>query len=351
MAIQVDSNLLLKAKDFLDKRQSIAVNIRDLAGWDYDNYPIPVGFEVYVEGQWYTYMGKDNVSKDGLTGYFRKRGGINVVQETGNSVNDVMSQDAVTKELNNLSEIINSLISSENGKILRIEILSYDDKKAPGKYSVSSRIIPGFAWKVYYNDVEVDPPNLSDVGVFLKKEEEGQEILTRVDKISGNQTFVYTSINSQPIYINENTTFVLKVSYGVGSSKVSTQIELDYKFLGNKYWGNIPGNLASNKSGEELYNYLKETYNLSSDRSEYRETGVIIFDCSSDENKETGLCPGIVIPSNLINSDKQTPFRVLVGGIEISDYNVVEYNSSEDGRVNIITLGTPQRGILNIEFT
>ncbi len=56
MATQVDSNFLLKAKDFLDRRQSLAITLRDLAGWDYTNFPIPVGFEVFVEGQWYTYM-------------------------------------------------------------------------------------------------------------------------------------------------------------------------------------------------------------------------------------------------------------------------------------------------------
>lgn len=351
MAIQVDSNFLLKAKDFLDRRQSLAVTLRDLAGWDYTNFPIPVGFEVFVEGQWYTYMGKDGISNDSLTGYFRKRGGINIVQETGNSINDVMSQNAVTKELNSLSEIINSIISNEDGKILKVEILPYDDKKVPGKYSISSSIVPGFAWKVYYNDVEIEPSELSDVGVYLKTIEDDEEILKSVDKVSGNQIFVYTNSNNQPVYIRENTTFILKISYGVGSSKISTQLELDYKFLGTKYWGKIPGDLVSNKSGEELYNYLKGDYNISSDRSEYRETGVIIFDCSLEEYKKTGLCPGIVIPSDLVNSDEYTPFRVLIGGIETSDYIVKDYDSQEDGRVSIIILNTPQRGILNIEFT
>lgn len=350
MAIQVDSNLLLKAKDFLDRRQSLAVTLRDLYEWDYDNFPIPVGFEVYVEGQWYTFMGKSGISNDSLTGYFRERGGINVVQETGSSINDVMSQKAVTDELNNLSEIINSIISSD-GKILKVEILPYDDKKVPGKYSISSSIIPGFAWKVYYNDVEIDPVDLSDVGVYLKTVEDGEEILKSVDKVSGNQIFVYTNSNNQPIYIRENTTFVLKISYGVGSSKVSTQLELDYKFLGTKYWGKIPSNLISGKNGEELYNYLKGDYNISSDRSEYRETGVITFDCSLEEYKNIGLCPGIVIPSDLINSNEYIPFRVLVGGIEVSDYTMKSYDSQEDGRVNIYVLNTPQRGILNIEFT
>ena len=90
MAIQVDSNFLLKAKDFLDRRQSLAITLRDLAGWDYTNFPIPVGFEVFVEGQWYTYMGKDGISNDSLTGYFRKRGA-----RRGNAVRYVRKRGSI----------------------------------------------------------------------------------------------------------------------------------------------------------------------------------------------------------------------------------------------------------------
>ena len=352
MAVQIDSNLLLRAQDYLDRRQSIAITLNDLAGWDYTNYPIPVGFEVFVECQWYTYMGKKGITNDSLTGYFRKRGGINVVQETGNSTSNVMSQDAVTRELNNISEILNSLISSGDGEVLKINILPNPNRSysIPGKYSISSSIVPGFAWEVYYNDNKIDPTELSSVEVYLRTIVNGKEVLESVEKVTGNQTFVYTNRDSGTISIKENTTFVLKISYGVGSSKVSSQVYLDYKFLGTKYWGKIPSNLKS-ESGEKLYEYLKGDYNISSDRSEFRETGVLTFDCSDEKNIKLGLNPGIVLPVDLINSDGITPFRVLVGGIETSDYSVKTYTSSEDGKVDIIVLDTPQRGILNIEFT
>ena len=92
MANKIGSNFLLPAKVFLDKRQGIVSGIGELGTWDYDKYPIPDGFEVFVDGKWYTYY-KD-IEKDSITGFFRIRGGINVLQTTGSSEDDVMSQNA-----------------------------------------------------------------------------------------------------------------------------------------------------------------------------------------------------------------------------------------------------------------
>ena len=67
MANKIGSNFLLPAKVFLDKRQGIVSGIGELGTWDYDKYPIPDGFEVFVDGKWYTYY-KD-IEKDSM--YFK----------------------------------------------------------------------------------------------------------------------------------------------------------------------------------------------------------------------------------------------------------------------------------------
>lgn len=67
MANKIGSNFLLPAKVFLDKRQGIVSGIGELGTWDYDKYPIPDGFEVFVDGKWYTYY-KD-IGKDSITGF------------------------------------------------------------------------------------------------------------------------------------------------------------------------------------------------------------------------------------------------------------------------------------------
>lgn len=67
MAIRIGSCIEFQGKYFLDQRQGIAKSTDDLLNWE---IPVPEGFEVYLEGEWYTY--KTNYSSD-VTGHFYKR--------------------------------------------------------------------------------------------------------------------------------------------------------------------------------------------------------------------------------------------------------------------------------------
>ena len=71
MSIKLISNYLFNAKDFLDSRQALAESIEDLKIWDFDKYPIPNGFEVCIDGTWYTY--KQNEEPTEELGYFQER--------------------------------------------------------------------------------------------------------------------------------------------------------------------------------------------------------------------------------------------------------------------------------------
>lgn len=70
MAINLSSNFLYQAKEFLDKRQGKAGSKEDLKNW---NIPIPDGFEVFCSETniWYTY--KPTEDEDPETGRFHTR--------------------------------------------------------------------------------------------------------------------------------------------------------------------------------------------------------------------------------------------------------------------------------------
>lgn len=85
MAIKLPSNYTLRSNAFLDSRQGpyLKNNLKD---WDFEENPIPLGFEVFVleesngiivEENWYTY----NSIWSEETGYFKLRVAQGVIIE------------------------------------------------------------------------------------------------------------------------------------------------------------------------------------------------------------------------------------------------------------------------------
>lgn len=70
MAVVIGSNLLFAGKHFLDSRQGVAETVNDLKNWDHDAYPVPEGFEVYCQDNWYIYSPKTD---NPVTGKFINR--------------------------------------------------------------------------------------------------------------------------------------------------------------------------------------------------------------------------------------------------------------------------------------
>lgn len=71
--IQIGTNFLYKGEQFLDNRLSIPKTIADLRNWI---IPVPEGFEVFVEGDWYIYNStyidpEEDITKN--TGHWKKR--------------------------------------------------------------------------------------------------------------------------------------------------------------------------------------------------------------------------------------------------------------------------------------
>lgn len=76
MAVKIQSNYTYTGNDFLDSRHSEAKSLDDLKNWfkkenSEDIIIIPEGFEVWAEGNWYTY--NPELGENEITGYFYPR--------------------------------------------------------------------------------------------------------------------------------------------------------------------------------------------------------------------------------------------------------------------------------------
>lgn len=358
MALLLPTNLNLPAAAFVDRRTGLAKTVNDLRNWDYENVPIPVGFEVFVDGKWYIYQGQENVTADTLTGYFRERGGINVVQVTGNSTDSVMSQKAVTDQLNTLSDRINE-ITENLGIILEIrevELLNSEGNplnQGGGLYEVGEQVSPIFGWKVYYNGVPIlasDSSLITGVWLVLENGEENRADGTIIPATSSDEDpylFQFQSGYS----ISSNTKFRVRLSFGTGVGQITASLDIDYSFVYRKYWGytTIP---AKQLNSDNVDNFINGTEGkiIGTELSLSRELPLTRFDCSS---AESSVYPIYIIPNSVFQQVSGNEIRVLVGSIDVNIYELILNSIFVDrGSVgySVIAFSVPQKGILNIEI-
>lgn len=345
MANKIGSNFLLPAKVFLDKRQGIVSGIGELGTWDYDKYPIPDGFEVFVDGKWYTYY-KD-IKKDSITGFFRIRGGINVLQTTGSSEDDVMSQNAVTNALNGLNERIQDIIHSL-GTVLEIRLLpDYTISGNPtvdgGLYENGTRIQPSFAWEVWYNGMKLKRKDVS-VSIYIN----GSFYSGGMNNPSEDED-EYTWVWIYDQNISRDTVITLSVLYGNGSSSdsigsVSISKNITYEFINSRIWGKSKTNDISKILIDG------KTYG---NRSLSKERSIVLnnVDCSVDDEGNdytSGLYIYYMIPTEIYGevNESEDPIRLLTGNME---NNAFSCKFGEED-YSVIVFDYPQTGVLNIEF-
>ena len=90
MAINIGTNINYQGHEYLDKRQGLANSEEDLKNW---STPVPNGFEVYVNGLWYTYDENNEISD--ITGKFKKREDEDLkaqVELNTTDINDIMHE-------------------------------------------------------------------------------------------------------------------------------------------------------------------------------------------------------------------------------------------------------------------
>lgn len=376
MSILISTNLNLPAPAYLDKRIGQALSVNDLRNWDFTATPIPVGFEVCVEGKWYAYQGQgEGIVADTVTGYFKERGGINIVQETGSSTTNVMSQGAVTEALYSQNDLIQQLVERV-GIIFELEKVDVTDSDGSiatngGElYERGSNVVPYFAWKAYYNNREVTPGRESSDGIdvsydptisYIEKDSNGD--WSTPQRASG--TIIYPSPGDEDKYvtkfqssapISNDTIFTVNVKYGTGVNQLSATLTIEYTFVNRKYWGYT--NNTSVDVSDILESFLDEVNTggeinsiLGSELSLSRELPLTKFNCSTKSDGSTEISEGVfpiyIVPSDIYGSDE---IRVLVGNIEANTYDIFS-GSTEGGTINyrVILFNVKQRGILNIE--
>ena len=362
MAIRIPTNFNLPAPAHLDKRTGLAQNINDLRNWDFTENPIPVGFEVCVGGIWYTYLGQSQENLDTATGYFRERGGINVVQETGESTINVMSQNAVTEQLESLQNRIQNIIENL-GIILEIRVEEFSPEQnestkiitgGGGLYKKGSIIIPRISWKTYYNGEIVPVGEVENINVYpIITEDDGSEV--EGGALSGTLT-KGTSEYPDTIFweatatqITTNTKLRLRINYGSGVAQLVASQDIDFTFVNSRVWGYIDTNSVDSAIVESFLASERGKI-IGDDLSLSRELTNKVFDCSGEED---GVYPIYLIPSDIYNNDSGNPI-VLVGNIEVSTYtitpevNQILINHGTDS-YRAIVFNVKQRGILNIE--
>ena len=364
MAIRIPTNFNLPAPAFLDKKTGLAQNTNDLRNWDFTTNPIPVGFEVCVGGTWYTYLGQSQENLDTETGYFRERGGINVVQETGESTTNVMSQNAVTEQLESLQIRIQSIIENL-GIILEIRVENFSpeqDKSTKiitgggGLYEKGSIVIPKIAWKTYYNGEILQVGDVGNVYVYpVTIEDDGSE--TEGGALSGiltkgtseyPDTIFWEATNTQ---ITTRTKLRLRINYGSGVAQLIASQDIKFTFVNQRVWGYIDTDIVDSTIVESFLAGERGKI-IGSDLSLSRELDNKVFDCSVGDNEE-GVYPIYLVPSDIYSSDPGDP-RVLVGNIEVSTYtitpevNQILINYGSDS-YRAMVFNVKQKGILNIE--
>ena len=188
MAIKIANNFGVRSELFLDDRIEVTGGVSVLKNWDFSNNPLPDGFEVCLDGVWYTYNKSNTIDPD--TGYFRER----TVDVSGKQ--DTLVSGVNIKTINNQSILGPGNITIEQGS----------DNFASGE-AVSEVYISGNS-----ADVKADSNKLTTgnavYGAILGKQDKlipgtgisitGNTISSTVD-ISGKQDTLVSGTNIKTI--------------------------------------------------------------------------------------------------------------------------------------------------------
>ena len=266
MSVNIGSNFLYQGKKFLDDRINIA-RLEDLKDF---KIPIPDGFEVCVDGNWYTYKSTNTI--DPVLGRFRLREVISISQEFGDSDETTISQATLTKKIEELEGYINSLIEN----LLVLEFTYITDGSI---VEVGSRIIPEISWEIGYKNIN----------------KAQQPIYAEVNGSTDGVAEDYKSWKSQEeLCFNTPTSINYNIEVWSGIPKVSKNIV--YNFFYKKYCGASTSqslNPYINSSDLQDFNYFWVENNSISMRSE--------INCWTEDN--SGIYPYFLIPTVLLNEN------------------------------------------------
>ena len=293
MAINIGSNYSFKAKRFLDDRQCSIQRKEDLKDW---NMPVPEGFEIFVEGEWYIY--KPVEEPDPITGYWFPR----ISQELGDSKTSIISQSVVTDKFKSIESDIFELSAS-------IFPMTINITSGGGTYEVGQSVTPKITWKVTRKEVTLSPEKVTVNG--------GTSGISE-DKLS------YTGSA-----ITSDTDYNIHIEY----QKLVADKKVSYNFRYKKYWGVSSNTTLSNA----------EILGLNKSFSTSRTMGSTKFDCTG------GKYVFYVLPK-----EQYSGLELWIGGLKNTDFTATDITlTNESGATHeytMVRLENIQTGIIYIEF-
>ena len=301
MSLKIGTNLDYRGHDFLDSRQGLPTSIEYLRDWDYTMYPVPLGFETCLDGEWYIYT--DEWTDE--TGYWKKRG-------IGGAGGGGDYDEQIAKLMEHCFPLTFSLSSGH----------SY--------LKGTTGIKPSLSWS-------------------LKREIQNVEIVdTWIKTGSGSEVHQPTNATSWTSLdpITSDTTYTVKVKSvdGVLKSAQST-----WGFYLNRYWGAVSDYRDTPVLGSSILQKEKATtWKKEGDGNE------AVFDCTG------GKYPMYIFPWKYVGDDPESffnnTFRMIISRITNTNWewrkdslrnetqNSVDYYA-------VVYLKTMQRGShLSIEF-
>ena len=305
MSISVGSNFLYQGKKFLDDRIERVKKVSDLKTW---NIPIPDGFEVYVNGSWYTYNSNNTI--DATTGKFRRRLGLS--QEFGNSEEVSISQAALTGRF---AEVERSLAKLSK----ELFPLSFKSLSGGGNFEVGTTITPSISWQVYIKG-------------------ENETVIPDYVEINNSTIGISSDFSSwvSPETIRLTTPGTKSYNLLVSYNQLTVEETVNYNFRYKKYYGTSAKSILESSDITELTSsFITGTsYTLPNTK----------FDCTG------GKYPYYVLPKSIYKSS----LEFWVGGLKNSDLvvNNIVLTTSTGLKIDYVTirLSNVQTGNLSIEI-
>lgn len=257
--MKVGTNFEYEGHDFLDRRTLVS-STSELLGWD---KLIPEGFEVCLNGTWYTYK---TTYWNEETGHFQKR--VDNIDGSG-----------IEEQLRQMSAKINELMNNAFP-------ITFTTFTGGGNYEVGSSIAPVITWTIQRKAEEVTP-----TGVLVNS------VLW-----TGNMN---KYVQDNPI--SSNTNYTITCLY----DELSCEKTASYRFYYKKFYGVSP---KASLSDSEIQALPGNTWASSVTLSQK-------FDCSPSGGDD-GKYIWYVVPSSLY-SNKVT---IKIGGFVTSDLEITTRN-------------------------
>lgn len=265
MSTYIGTNFGYNGQRYLDDRQGKAETTEDLRGW---STLIPVGFKVWLDGQWYFY--DPSLPKDTLTGDFHKFFADSFEDTNSPGLSSQVVRDEIGK-IYDYTEDLESRVFP-----LTLEYITPSQTNYTG-----SKVLPEIIWRVSREGKDTVPDEVTINGSSV-----GVDLYAGTWKAS-------EEITEDAVY-----DVIIRKKSGVVTARV------EFRFSNPRFWGVSE---YSEMTGTRIPGLGNEDWN---------ETNAIpatVYDC------EGGKYPWIAIPSDIWQKHKET--RVWIGGLMTSDIN------------------------------